>query len=1009
MTAPTPSAPPLTLARPTPAPVSFASVTALLKGLNPEQRRAVTHGDGPLLVLAGPGTGKTNVITRRICWLVATKRARPSEILALTFTDKAADEMQARVDELVPYGYNDAAVHTFHAWGDRLVREFAFELGLPSDARVLSRADAVMFLRERLFELGLQRYRPLGDPTRFLGALVALFSRAKDESVSVDDYRLYAERRAVAATLAAADADTDERREAAAALAEDAAAQLELAAAYGHYQRLLGEAGCLDFGDQVSLALRLLRDHPQVRAELAARHRYILVDEFQDTNPAQLDLVTLLAGSTGNVTVVGDDDQSIYTFRGAAMSNVLGFSARYPSARQVVLRRNYRSRRPIIDAAYRLIRHNDPARLESRAGLDKRLSAARRARGGPVVERGFATVSEEADWVAKAIAERVRDGARPRDHAILVRANADAEPFQRSLNVEGIAWRFSGASGLYSRPEVRELLAFLRVVADLDATVDLYALATGEPYGLGGPDLTALLEYARRRHRSLWAVAREVLDQPGLVRLQPQTRHALARLVADLTAASDLAHRRPSGEVLYDHLKRSGRLTRLLRGERPSDDEVLQNIARFFEIVRRRARLLPEDRVTFLAPHFAAAIEAGDDPATADLDDDLDAVAIVTVHKAKGLEFPVVFVPGLVDGRFPSRGRREPLALPTGLVRDEQAGLDEQPYAEERRLCYVAMTRARDELFLTWAAESGTGRQRRPSPFIAEALDLAVPPSVERAGPRREILEQLEPRAEDVATTPARAAPPGATEPLTLSFSHLDDYLSCPRKFQLRHVLRVPVPSHHALVYGSALHQAVAAYGQRHARGRPMSEDELLEVFAAHWRSEGFVSREHEEARFEAGRETLRRFHAAQTASEAAPPIGVEQEFSFELEPGLRLRGRIDRVDAEPDGVVITDFKSSDVRDPRKARDKTRDSLQLQIYAMAHEQSTGTLPAAVQLHFLDSGAVGRVAPDPARLAKARERIGEAAAGIRAEAWQAKPDFLGCGYCPFRDICPDSKA
>jgi DNA helicase-2/ATP-dependent DNA helicase PcrA len=235
----------------------------------------------------------------------------------------------------------------------------------------------------------------------------------------------------------------------------------------------------------------------------------------------------------------------------------------------------------------------------------------------------------------------------------------------------------------------------------------------------------------------------------------------------------------------------------------------------------------------------------------------------------------------------------------------------------------------------------------------------------------------------------------------------LDDYLACPRKFELRHVLRVPVPAHHALVYGSALHQAVAAQGQRQARGRPMAEEELIEVFATHWQSEGFLSRQHEEARFAAGREALRRYHTSPAA--ACAPVAVEQEFSFPLEPGIRLRGRYDRVDASPDGAVITDFKSSDVRDPRKARQKARESLQLQIYSLAHEQASGRLPAAVQLHFLDSGLIGRAGPEPARLAKTRQRIGEAAKGIRAGAFQARPDYLACGYCPFRDICPESAA
>ncbi|MGH2513377.1 MAG: ATP-dependent helicase, partial [Candidatus Limnocylindrales bacterium] len=530
----------------------------LLDGLNPDQRRAVVHRTGPLLVVAGAGTGKTQVITRRIAWLIASRQARPSEILALTFTDKAAAEMQVRVDQLVPYGYADTTIATFHAFGDRLIREFALELGLPPDVRVLSRPEAVIFLRERLFEFDLDAYRPLGDPTRFLSALAGHFSRCKDEDISPAAYlacadRLVGESERLAA-IAGRPAATDPDRGLAAAAADTASRQLELARAYARYQALMGEAGLIDFGDQVSLALRLLRESPAARLELQRRFRYILVDEFQDTNPAQAELVALLAEGHRNVTVVGDDDQSIYRFRGAAISNILEFQERYTRARLIVLRRNYRSRAAILDASRRLVRFNDPDRLEVRAGISKQLRAERSEPPGaqPALRHeSFATSTEEADWIAAEIAARVAAGARPRDHAILVRTNAGAEPILRSLNIVGVPWRFSGTSGLYARPEVRLLLAFLRSIADLGASVDLYALAASDVYGLHGPDLTAIMTSARRRSRSLWEILEDLDRQPGILRVSAESRVTVGRFVADLRAYSELAHERPADEVLY--------------------------------------------------------------------------------------------------------------------------------------------------------------------------------------------------------------------------------------------------------------------------------------------------------------------------------------------------------------------------------------------------------------------------------------------------------------------------
>jgi DNA helicase-2/ATP-dependent DNA helicase PcrA len=1003
----------------------------LLGGLDPDQLRAVTHGDGPLLVVAGAGTGKTQVITRRIAWLIATKRAKPSEILALTFTDKAADEMAVRVDQLAPYGYTDTQIATFHAFGDRLIREHALELGLPPDVRVLSRAEAVIFVREHLFEFELDAYRPLGDPTRFLAALVTLFSRCKNEDIAPETYLEHAHRLvAEAATVGDAGGSED-----GAAMAEDASRQVELARAYARYQELLAANGFIDFGDQVALAVRLVRQSPATRKAVAQRFRYILVDEFQDTNRAQAALVTLLAESHRNITVVGDDDQAIYAFRGAAIENILQFHDRYPSARTVVLRRNYRSLGPILDASYRLVRFNDPERLEVRTGITKRLRPQRRDRLAPPVRlEAFATGSEEADWIAADIAARVAGGAAPRDHAVLVRANGHADAILRALNVASVPWRFSGSSGLYARPEVRLLLAFLRAVADPHSSVDLYALAASEVYAVRPDDLTGIVNMARRRNRSVWDVIDELGRQPGILRLAPTSREAIHRLVADVTRFAAMAQERPAGEVLYAFLRDSGLLARLAATATTAADEGLGNIARFFDLIRDGSAVLADDRAVFVAQHLQTLIDAGDDPATADLDPDADAVAVVTVHKAKGLEFPVVYLPGLVAGRFPGNGRGEPLPLPAGLGRGEPL-TPERGLAEERRLCYVAMTRARDELILSHAADYGGSRARRISPFVLEALDLPTSESTPGAGAVVPTSEERLARFASV-DTPAPAVPMTRDEPLMLSFGQVDAYLTCPLRYKFGHLLRIPTPPHHALIYGSALHKAVQVFHHRHAKGHVMTEAELDEVLGSAWSSEGFVSREHEEARLQAAREALRRFREEQLRPDAIIPTYVEREFAFDVD-GDRVRGRWDRVDIEPadegpedageaptptadvvtptlgimgrERVTITDYKTSDVRDPVKARQRARESLQLQIYAMGYEAMTGRLPDQVALHFLDSGLVGRVDVDPKRVAKARARISEAATGIRAGRFEATPDPMACSYCPFRDICPSSAA
>lgn len=956
------------------APVALHVVAGLLRGLNKDQRAAVSHRDGPLLVIAGPGTGKTEVITRRVAWLIATKRTTPRETLALTFTESVAEEMQGRVDELVPYGQADSRIHTFHAFGDAVLREFAFELGLPGDVRLITRSEAIVLLKENLFDLGLHSYLSLGDPTRFLGALVDLFQRAKDEDVTAEELGEWAARRAASS---ASDRELWDRR-------------VELGRAFHRYEELLRGRGLIDHGDQIGLPLRLMRELTWIRDELRRRHRYVLVDEFQDLNPAQLALLDELTGEGGNVTVVGDPDQAIYTFRGAGRDNVAQFGAGHPQLKRIVLSRNYRSRQAIIDAARRLLESSDLGRF----ALDRQISARRRAAGQGVRALAFETSSDEADGIATMIAEAVTAGARPRDFAVLARSNYEIEPLAQALRVRDVPVRTHLPSDFFAHPQVRPLLAFLRVVADPGQTLELYALATSFPYSLSGERLTELLAVARRSHRSLWEQLASELDG---TRPASEFERATTRLVTDIQSAIGASHEKSSTEVLYDYLRRSGRLVQLAAS---ADAAQPRAVARFFDIVRGRARLLTHDRVAAVVPHLDALIEAQDELAdTGPLD--LDAVSVLTVHRAKGLEFKVVYLTGLTDGRFPARGRPAAIQLPwdevKGCENTEGDRLD-----EERRLAFVAMTRARDELWLTYHLSGTDGRgRRRPSPFLAAALDSPLPAGSESVEP----LAQLHSYAETDSALIGTAA---ATRPSTaFSFSELETYLDCPQRYLLRHVVGLPSAPHHALTYGSAMHQAVAAFHLAHRRGKSMSESELQTVFAAAWSPEGFLSREHEEARFAAGAEALRRFRLAALAS-PDEVVAVERPFELRLD-GIRVRGRMDRVDQTSAGAVVIDYKTSHVSDQPKADEKARNSLQLQVYAMAHEADTGRPPAEVRLHFLDTGIVGTAKPDATKLEKARAKLHVAARGIRDGEFAARPSAITCGYCPYRQICASSAA
>ncbi len=958
----------------------------LLTGLNPKQREAVTHGEGPLLIVAGAGTGKTSVITRRIAHLIATKKARPEEILALTFTEKAAAEMEERVDLLVPYGYTETWISTFHAFGDRMLREFSLEVGLNPDFQVLTRPEQIIFFREHLFEFPLNHYRPLSDPTKFIEALLTLISRAKDEDVSPEAYQAYAE-----GLRKKSEKDPDDE-----ALREESEKHLEIAALYRSYQELLLKEGKVDFGDQVFRTLDLFRRRPSVLKKVRERFNYILVDEFQDTNFAQFELIRLLASPRNNITVCGDDDQSIYKFRGAAISNILGFLDHYSKAKQVVLTQNYRSTQRILDQAYRLIRYNNPDRLEVKSALDKRL---RGRRGGkPVEHLHFDTFSSEADAVARSIEEHVQRGAAYEDLAILVRSNNDADPFLQAMNMRGIPWRFTGNQGLYRREEVKIAVSFLRVIANLHDSASLFHLMSSEVYNVDMMILNQFSHLAHKTNRSLFSVLSRIgqLEVEGLT---ADHREQVEKLLESLNSYLQKSRNRTTGQVLYDFLKETTYLERLGREESVSSDAKLQNLARFFEIVRNFGALSAEDRVYRFVPHLNMLMDSGDDPAVAEAELDIPAVNVMTVHKAKGLEFRVVFLVGLVMGRFPWPRRREPIELPDELVK-EILPTGDFHLQEERRLFYVGMTRAKEELYLTSALDYGGKMSRKVSQFVFESLDLAKEEvTIRKSAP----LEVLHRSATSDRLQEGTFRKIGEEELLTLSFYQIDDYLTCPLKYKYVHVLRLPVTQHHTVIYGRAVHAAVEAFYRARLEKRPFTEDDLLRVFEGAWVSEGFVSREHEERRLLAGREALRRFFVEEDRTGQLPK-SVEKEFTFVIGKE-RLIGRWDLLYEHEGEVWISDVKTSEIRSQERADERAKESLQLSIYALAHRHVFGKLPDRVELRFLESGLRGVSVRKQKDLEKTMGKIQEAAKGIRERDFTPKPAYLVCRYCAYREICP----
>lgn len=955
--------------------------------LNKEQIKAVTHGTGPQLVIAGAGTGKTTVITRRIAWLISQKKIAPSAILALTFTDKAAGEMETRVDKLVPYGFVDTWIHTFHAFGDRILRDHALEIGLSPDFQVLNQPEQAVFLRERIFDIELEHLRPLSSPHKYIGAIVEHINRLKDNLVTPEKYLCFAEK-----FLGDAKDKEDE------SLGQT---YLELAQIFKCYNKWMAANDSIDFGDQIALTIKLLKEHSHILKDVRNQFQYCLVDEFQDTNIAQNELLKLLFGRSTkrqNITAVGDDDQSIYGFRGAAVQNILDFQKNWPQCNTVVLRKNYRSSQPILDSAYDLITNNNPNRLEIKAGIDKKLIGTG-AGESPQFLR-YDDDFNEAKSIVDNIKKLITNSKKYSDIAILVRANNQLDPIIHQLRAAGLPYIAPGSSGLYDEPIIRLLISFVKVIANYEDHISLYYLATSEVYGVDTTAMTAISSYIRYKNLHFRTVLENIDDYPELKKRMGDEKEKIAKLIEDIKNYTEFARTHNVGELIYRWLDKTGLLKTLIkRSEKDILAQVeLENIAAFYEKIKDFVRASENANVIGFVDNLRLLVEAGENPALSRIDIDVNAITLMTVHSAKGLEWPIVFMPTLAADRFPARHRTNALPVPqelTGPTADRDTHVQ-----EERRLFYVAMTRAKEKVILSVARRYDRGvREKKISQFVFEALGTEVNkiPDVKKM----EIIEKLSLFDIGKKQVP-RVTKFIKPDAIRLNPHQIDDYITCPKKFVYIHILEVPITTKWEVAYGTVIHKAIGFYFARCLQGKAPSLDEVLDIYHKSWQPEGFTTHEHEIRKKRVGEQALRDFYEREQ-KHVREITAVEYPFEFKLD-GIKIRGRFDTVFGKGDKKEIIDFKTSDVKELDKAKERVKQSTQMQIYAMANITIEKNRPQTA-LYFVESGVIGQHQFTDKELEKTKEKIRKVAEGLKKEEFHATPGYNQCHWCAYKDICP----
>lgn len=882
--------------------------------LNKEQKEAVTHGTGPLLIIAGAGTGKTTVVTERISYLIKKELAKPTEILALTFTEKASREMEERVDAVLPYGYTQMWISTFHSFGDRILRDEALQIGYNPRFKLMSTAENIQFLRKNFFEFNLNYFRPLGNPNKFLEGILQHFARLQDENISPKDYLDWVKKQG---TINKNSKDENSNIE--------TEKWQELAGAYRKYEELKVKEGRMDYGDLIVKTLELFNRRPNVLQNYKEKFKYILVDEFQDTNIAQNDLVMLLAGKNGNITVVADDDQSIYKWRGAAVSNVIQFRDNYPKAKLVTLTKNYRSTQEILDKSYDLIQHNNPDRLEVKESIDKRLvsQVGKKSEIALIHEN---RVENEAQAVAnKILSINKEDKIAYGEIAVLVRANNHADAFVRAFARAGIQYQFLGPGKLFRASEILELISYLKVLYDFDDSTSFYRLLSIDYFKIPVKDLIKLSNYAKKLNLSLFEAAEKVED----VKMPAASRKKIKNIIKILKSHIKLIQKDSAGQLLYKFLEDTGLISELLKVEDVNTEKKAANISRFFDKLKTFETENLEAGVVEVVDWIDLAMEVGESPMAADMDwAKVDAVNILTVHSAKGLEFPVVFLVNLVDARFPTRERREQIPIPDALIK-EILPTGDAHMQEERRLFYVGMTRAEKKLFLTAADYYGEGkREKKMSPFIYEALGEDTK-SIERVveGEQLSILDY-----NNISDTKQK---PLSHKLKFISYSKINTFKVCPLHYKLNYILGIPFVPSAATSFGTSMHDALKDFYERVMIGNKVDKKTLLTSLEENWMSLGYKSKSHEKKTKGQGIEYLENYFKNQF-DKGTKVLAVEKGFVVPLakdKNSISITGRIDRVDeVDSNTIEIIDYKTGE-RVPGQ-REVDRD-LQMSFYALA--------------------------------------------------------------------------